>query len=416
MPPLNKQAQILIVGGGTWGLSTAYTLACDGYTSVAVLELGATIPSPLSAGNDVNKIIRAEYTDPFYADLALEAIHEWKSNPVFKPHYFETGYLLGNTGKAPEETKLTVIRQRESIQTKSAWAGKITPISTRDDIRHVVPAFDGPMEGWLGYFNTFAGYAHAANAMMSTYEACIAKGVTFYKGEAATDLVYDGDRCVGVQTASGKRFPAEFVVLTMGASIGRMLPKLGKQIVAKAWSVAHIQLTPVEAEKLKGIPVTFARDLGFFFEPEPGTGLLKICSSGAGICNFETPTNSMPPANNDFILSEDEDKMRQLLRDTLPALADRPLIRRHICWVADTADTHFVIDTMPGKRGLFVATGDSGHGFKMMPVVGRWIQNLIETGHQNEPNWRWKANTDATGWVDWRHGELIDLNKSRAQL
>ncbi|KAI1265073.1 FAD dependent oxidoreductase [Xylariaceae sp. FL1019] len=416
MPTLNKEAQILIVGGGTWGLSAAYTLACDGYTSVTVLEVGAAIPSPLSAGNDLNKIIRAEYTEPFYADLALEAMHEWKSNPVYKPHYFETGYLLGNTGKAPEETKLTVVRQRESIQTKPAWAGKITPITTRDDIRHVAPAFDGPMQGWLGYFNSFAGYAHAANAMKSTYEACIAKGVTIYKGEAATGLMYDGDKCVGVNTASGKRFTAEVVVLTMGASIGRILPELGKQIVAKAWSVAHIQLTPSEADKLKGIPVTFARDLGFFFEPEPGTGLLKVCSSGAGISNFETPTNSVPPANNDFILSEDEDKMRLLLRDTLPALADRPLIDRHICWVADTADTHFIIDALPGKRGIFVATGDSGHGFKMMPIVGRWIQKLIETGHQPESQWRWKANSDATGWVNWRHGEIADLNKNRAQL
>lgn len=63
--------RVLIIGGGTFGLSAAYHLAKSGYTDVTVLEKGAFIPSPASAGNDLNKIIRAEYEDPFYAELAL---------------------------------------------------------------------------------------------------------------------------------------------------------------------------------------------------------------------------------------------------------------------------------------------------------------------------------------------------------
>lgn len=63
--------RVLIVGGGTFGLSAAYHLAKSGYTDVTVLDKSAFVPSPASAGNDLNKIIRAEYEDPFYADLAL---------------------------------------------------------------------------------------------------------------------------------------------------------------------------------------------------------------------------------------------------------------------------------------------------------------------------------------------------------
>jgi sarcosine oxidase/L-pipecolate oxidase len=68
---LPKDSPILIVGAGTFGLSTAYHLAKDGYTAITVLEKASSIPSALSAGFDLNKIIRAEYEDPFYADLAL---------------------------------------------------------------------------------------------------------------------------------------------------------------------------------------------------------------------------------------------------------------------------------------------------------------------------------------------------------
>jgi sarcosine oxidase / L-pipecolate oxidase len=412
MEQLAKDTPILIIGGGTFGLSTAYHLALDGYSAVTVLEAGSTIPSPLSAANDINKIVRAEYIDPFYTDLALEAIEEWKRNPTFSPHFRQTGYLLGNSGAAPTETKRTVARQLESLQKKSAWTGQITPIRSRASIRAVAPAFDGPMDGWSGYFNKFAGYAHAANALRAIYEAVIGKGVTVHASEAVVRLDFDGNRCVGATTATGRHFIAQVVVLTLGASLGRILPSVGRQVVGKAWSVAHIQLQPDEAEKLKDLPVTFARDLGFFFEPEPGTGLFKLSASGAGLTNFESKDISVPPMSNDFIPVEDEAQMRQLLKDTLPALADRPLIDRHICWCADTADSNYIIDAVPGKKCLYVATGDSGHGFKMLPIAGKWIKELIEKGCQDLPRWRWKDGTDASTLISGRWGNTRDLKVS----
>lgn len=53
---LSKQSTILIAGGGTWGCSTALHLARRGYTDVTVLDVHP-IPSPISAGNDVNKMV-----------------------------------------------------------------------------------------------------------------------------------------------------------------------------------------------------------------------------------------------------------------------------------------------------------------------------------------------------------------------
>lgn len=47
---------ILIIGGGTFGCSTALHLARRGYENLTVLDAHA-VPSPISAGNDINKII-----------------------------------------------------------------------------------------------------------------------------------------------------------------------------------------------------------------------------------------------------------------------------------------------------------------------------------------------------------------------
>jgi sarcosine oxidase/L-pipecolate oxidase len=59
-----KNSPVIIVGGGAWGLST----------NITVYERAAQIPSPYSAAWDINKIVRAEYEDPFYTKLALVSI------------------------------------------------------------------------------------------------------------------------------------------------------------------------------------------------------------------------------------------------------------------------------------------------------------------------------------------------------
>lgn len=68
---LRKDAPIAIVGGGAWGLSTALHLTNTGYTNITIFERAESIPSRYSAAWDINKIVRAEYEDPFYTKLAL---------------------------------------------------------------------------------------------------------------------------------------------------------------------------------------------------------------------------------------------------------------------------------------------------------------------------------------------------------
>ncbi|KAJ2896096.1 fad dependent oxidoreductase [Zalerion maritima] len=432
---------ILIVGGGTFGLSTAYHLAKSGYTHITVLEKDSLIPSEASAGNDLNKIIRAEYEDSFYTELALEAINQWKTNPLFAPYYHQVGYLLATSINAPDKAKRTLAKSLSSIQNHPAFSGGlVTPVESRADIKSVAPAFSGPME-WRGYFNRLAGYAHAADSLHATFAACRELGVEFVLGDGAKILLLDegagGNRkCKGVATDEGEEHEADVVVLTMGASLGRLLPEIGPQVAAKAFSVAHIQLDEAEAENLRGIPVTYARDLGFFSEPDPRTRLLKICPSGAGITNFagsdaddseashsgkekkktkKTKKKkkgrkiSVPPEDSSFIPHHDEEAVRKLVRDTLPEFADRPLVKCHMCWCADARDTEYIIDYVPQTTNLVVFSGDSGHGFKMLPTAGLWVKKLIEEGVQKVVRWRWKErkeDCEGDGDVSWRVGEV----------
>lgn len=75
--PNESLKSVLIIGGGTFGLSTAYHLAKSGYSNVTVVDKSPFLPSNSSAGHDLNKIIRAEDESPWYAELALVSQLVW---------------------------------------------------------------------------------------------------------------------------------------------------------------------------------------------------------------------------------------------------------------------------------------------------------------------------------------------------
>lgn len=67
----DKHEPVAILGAGAWGLSTALHLLNAGYDNITVFDQASEIPSVYSAAYDLNKIVRAEYEDNFYTELAL---------------------------------------------------------------------------------------------------------------------------------------------------------------------------------------------------------------------------------------------------------------------------------------------------------------------------------------------------------
>ena len=45
-----------------------------------------------------------------------------------------------------------------------------------------------------------------------------------------------------------------------------------------------------------------------------------------------------------------------------------------------TPDWHPILDRVPGIDGLYCAVGFSGHGFKLAPIVGKMMADLITRG------------------------------------
>ncbi|TQS32304.1 hypothetical protein Golomagni_07384, partial [Golovinomyces magnicellulatus] len=276
---VKKSDSIIIVGAGAFGLSTALYLHRDGYTNITVLEKGQQIPSVYSAANDLNKIVRAEYEDPFYTDLTVKAIDEWKT-PLFAPYFHQTGFLHGVSGEAPTKAVDTLKRFWAAAEKHPDIQPSVVALKDKGDIdRHAWQLRQGSLPGWSGYLNRYDGYAHSADALAGIYRELSGKGVRFLLGVEGTvdKIVYNSSqdpgqsltKATGVKTKAGKTHEAKLVVVAAGAAASHIVPQTGRQVVAKSWAVAHVKLTDQETAWLRGIPVVYARDLGFLFEPDP---------------------------------------------------------------------------------------------------------------------------------------------------
>ncbi|WYZ36877.1 hypothetical protein EsH8_II_000383 [Colletotrichum jinshuiense] len=430
---ISKSDPIIIVGAGAFGLSTAYHLSLAGYTDISVFDKHDQIPPRDSAANDINKIFRAEYEDPFYTNLTIEAAAAWQT-PLFAPHFHRTGFLHCVSANAPERAAETLQRFQNASETHPLLAKYVVPIQGGKDIEHNVWQYkDGPCSGWKGYLNRFDGYVHSGNALIALYKATQVRGVKFFLGRhgAVKEVVYqsspEGRKATGIKNYAGKHVPAKLVIVATGAAAAKLVPECGKQVVAKSWSVAHVKLTDDETSALRGIPVTYARDLGFYFEPDPKTNLLKLCPMGGGYINTDPKSGiSLPPSfeESQFMPLHDQQKVRQLLAETLPSLKDRPLVKQNICWFADTADSDFIIDYVPkSSSSVILMSGDSGHAGKLIPLIGDWVKNLLESADNQQPiqRWRWKEPKSKEGekWgdaVSWRLGntmEFAEIRKAR---
>ncbi|KAJ4246819.1 hypothetical protein NW762_013371 [Fusarium torreyae] len=113
MASVSRNDLILIVGAGSFGLSTTVHLLRAGFKDITVIDKEDDVPSAYSAANDLNKIVRAEYEDDFHRELTLKAIDALKT-PLFAPHFHQVGFINTCTPAAPKEAVDTMNRIRVS--------------------------------------------------------------------------------------------------------------------------------------------------------------------------------------------------------------------------------------------------------------------------------------------------------------
>ena len=248
---------IIIIGGGTFGTSTAYHLGLQKkyYRKVTVLDRFPTVPPAEAAGTDINKVIRTEYPERLYTKLATEARDVWRDpTGLFAGLYHTSGWIIGATERSKPFVESSISSARD------LGVEPVKPMSS-DEVKQAWPAAfnGGELPGWKLYYSRNTAWVNAQEAMARMAREAIALGVEYVTGDAGhvTELLFDtnnGSTCVGVKCKDGSTFFADRIVLATGAAAAGLVDLEG-QIEANGHTVGHIQLTPEEVEKYKNMPI-----------------------------------------------------------------------------------------------------------------------------------------------------------------
>ncbi|KAF2201327.1 FAD dependent oxidoreductase [Delitschia confertaspora ATCC 74209] len=422
MTPVNKEDSILIIGAGTWGCSIALNLARRGFKNIKVLD-ACPFPSAISAGNDLNKIAEEgtwfsllsppganppkesdTNEDYFWPRIHQLAMNGWKNDPLLRPFYHPTGFIHAAVSDDAYENCLRYAREE---------GDKVIPLNSKEDFQATMPegVATGSFPGWRGFWKKEgAGWVFASGAMKAMHAEAVKLGVEFVSGDPegkVHNLIKSpsGDAILGARTAEGREHRASHTILAAGANSDEFLD-FKKQLRPTAWTLAHLPLTADEKDQYKNLPVLYGVDRGFFIEPDAEKYEIKICDEHSGYCNFVKDLNgelrSIPFARQQ-IPKEAEARMRQLLQETMPQLADRKFTFARICWDAYTMDRRFLIDRHPDLKNLILAVGGSGHGFMTNPAIGLLVGDIledkIEPRLQKMMRWRPEQAVDRDWWA-----------------
>jgi sarcosine oxidase / L-pipecolate oxidase len=157
----------LILGAGCFGASTAWYIKRTWPSANVILVDRTDFPCQSAAGYDLNKIIRAEYEDPVYMKLALEAQSLWRTDSILKPYYHETGILFA----AIAAPGITIINNYKAL-TGSSPAELINPQDARERFGDIFRDAEWPkVESCI--WNPSAGWGEAENALRSVIQAAV---------------------------------------------------------------------------------------------------------------------------------------------------------------------------------------------------------------------------------------------------
>ena len=351
-PDPRPSYDVVIIGGGGHGLSTAYYLAKEhGITNVAVLEKGY-----LGSGNVGRNTtaVRSNYLLPenhrFYEhsmDLWENLSHDLNYNVMFS----QRGCLnLAHTPGQLDE----YIRRGNALR----HSGIDSELMTVGEIKRLVPALDVsasarfPIVG--GVMQRSAGTARHDAVAWGYARGADRRGVDVIENCEVIGFLRDGDRVVGVKTTRGE-IRAKKVAVAAAGSTGRVM------------KLAGIEQLPIESEVLQAfvseslkpiLDTVLTFGMGHFYAAQSDKGGLIYGGALDGY-NSYAQRGSLP------LVEEVHSEMLALF----PGLASVRVLRSWGGLCDMSMDGSPIITTGP-LPGMYLNCGWCYGGFKATPASG----------------------------------------------
>lgn len=353
--PVPSAADVVVIGGGIMGLSTAYELARAGVERVVLLErdtFGAGSTSKAAGG------VRANFSDEINVRLGQRSLETFERFAVdfdqeidlHQPGYL---FLIDSPGDVPTFEANAALQHSLGVESRMVDVTEAQRLSPLIDPTGLVGALYSPRDGHCTPESVVLGYARAARRA----------GATLLSGCPATGIDIDGGRIVAVRTPAGP-IATSTVVCAAGAWSKQVGEWVGVPLPVEPLRRQIIVTEPV-ADLPSELPFTIEFGTGFYFHRE-GAGLLIGMGEPTDSWGFDLrPDPAWLPT------------VAEAMERRTPSLADVGLARGWAGLYEMTPDHNALIGRSPVVPDFSYATGFSGHGFLMGPAVGEVMRDLV---------------------------------------
>lgn len=373
------KANMIVIGGGVMGASSAYHLAKRGVRDIILLEKEAYFGQGATgrcAGG-----VRYQFTTEVNIRLSqasLPMLAGLEEETGQTADYRPCGYLFLLT----RESDLDIFRRNVAFQNQ---LGVPTQWLDGDEIRRMLPMMRlGDV--LAGTIHEKDGLADPNSVVMAYINAAQRLGVKTYNDCEVTGILARGSRVQGVETADGT-IECNLVVNAAGPWAGQLGKLAGVEIPITPLRRQMFTTTP-----LPQIPSDFPFVIDFeqslYFHRE-GPGLL------IGMSNPDEK-----PGFDQTVDPEWELVNMEAAAARLPLLEQAGVTSRWAGLYENTPDAHPVFGATP-LEGFYICAGFSGHGFMHGPIAGKLMSEIILDG---------QGNTVDVGALDldrFKRGQLI---------
>lgn len=300
----------------------------------------------------------------------------------------------------------------------------------------------GKIGKYHGYLDMIGGFVYADKACRYALHLAQQLGVRFVLDKQAGRFVgfleeqnRSGEedakqkKVTGIKTADGKIHPADLTIVACGGwTPSLILPELDGLCETTAGSVATIHI-PEENTQLRrrfspdNFPVFQWNVRGgengnLYGFPLTDNGVLKIGYRGTKYTNPQTFHDNDQSSSSSSSSSSSKVRSVPITKWTSPSITGLPeksvhvirhfldtyipelreaglssdLFQTRLCWYTDSFDNQWVIDHVPGRSRVIVATGGSGHAFKFLPLLGRFVVERVMGGESEMlQRFRWRG-------------------------
>jgi sarcosine oxidase, subunit beta len=359
-PELKRRYDVVIVGGGSHGLSTAYYLAKNhGITDVAVLDK-SYIGSGAAGRNTT--IIRANYRTPEGAEFykaSLKLYEHLSADLDFNMLFSQQGHLtLAHSDRAMiTMTERAEVNQLLGIDSRVIYPDKIARLCPEMDLSQdvtwpVMGALYHPPGGIIRHDAVVWGYARGADS----------RGAEIHPYTEVTGIERSNGRVTGVRTTRGD-IQCDMVV---NATAG--------------WSTLIADMA--------GVPLPITTHILQAFVTEPLKPFLDVIIVSSQMHIYVSQTD-----RGEFLIgAEIEPYTTYKTVGTFPFLE---YSARHVLELFPQLESVRILRTWSGicdlspdyspilgeteVKGFLISTGWGTYGFKAAPIVGTTLAELIAT-------------------------------------